>query len=57
MSSHVTGRPLLSRDTLAKTTAKIAALPLAPGDVWEYNATADVPGRIIEVASGIELPP
>ena len=57
MSSHVTGRPLLSRDTLAKTTAKIAALPLAPGDVWEYNVTTDVLGWTIGVASGIELPP
>jgi CubicO group peptidase (beta-lactamase class C family) len=43
--------------TLAETTAKIAALPLAyqPGDVWEYSAATDVLGRVIEVASGMEL--
>jgi CubicO group peptidase (beta-lactamase class C family) len=50
---------ITSRDvTLAETTAKIAALPLAyqPGDVWEYGVAAtDVLGRVIEVASGMEL--
>jgi CubicO group peptidase (beta-lactamase class C family) len=50
---------ILSRDvTLAETTAKIAALPLAyqPGDVWDYNSAAtDVLGRVIEVVSGMEL--
>src|SRR5262249_33802788 len=49
---------VLSRDvTLAETTAKIAALPLAyqPGEVWEYSAATEVLGRIIEVVSGMEL--
>ena len=49
---------ILSRDvTLAETTAKIAALPLAyqPGEVWEYSAATDVLGRVIEVVSGMEL--
>ena len=49
---------ILKRDvTLAETTAKIAALPLAyqPGDVWEYSAATDVLGRVIEVVSGMEL--
>ena len=49
---------ILSRDvTLAETTAKIAALPLAhqPGEVWEYSAATDVLGRVIEVVSGLEL--
>jgi CubicO group peptidase (beta-lactamase class C family) len=49
---------ILSRDmTLAETTAKIAALPLAyqPGEVWDYSAATDVLGRVIEVASGMEL--
>src|SRR5215468_6418545 len=43
--------------TLAETTAKIAALPLAhqPGEVWEYSAATEVLGRIIEVVSGMEL--
>src|SRR5215468_526285 len=43
--------------TLAETTAKIAALPLAhqPGEVWEYSAATDVLGRVIEVVSGMEL--
>src|SRR5262249_20156485 len=50
---------ITSRDvTLAATTAKIAALPLAyqPGEVWEYSAAAfEVLGRVIEVVSGMEF--
>src|SRR5215813_11196976 len=49
---------ILRRDvTLAETTAKIAALPLAyqPGEVWEYSSATEVLGRIIEVVSGMEL--
>jgi len=49
---------ILRRDvTLAETTAKIAALPLAhqPGEVWEYSAATEVLGRVIEVVSGMEL--
>lgn len=43
--------------TLAEMVTKISNLPLAhqPGDVWEYSAAVDVLGRVIEVASGMDL--
>jgi CubicO group peptidase (beta-lactamase class C family) len=43
--------------TLAEFVTKIAKLPLAhqPGEVWEYSMATDVLGRVIEVASGMEL--
>ncbi len=41
--------------TLAEFVTKISKLPLAhqPGTVWEYGMSADVLGRIVEVASGM----
>lgn len=44
-------------DTLADTVTKLSKLPLAyqPGEVWEYSMAVDVLGRVIEVASGMEL--
>jgi CubicO group peptidase (beta-lactamase class C family) len=47
-----------SRDTtLAEMITRMSKLPLAhqPGDVWEYSMATDVLGRVIEVASGMEL--
>ncbi|GLH80176.1 serine hydrolase [Bradyrhizobium sp. SSBR45G] len=43
--------------TLAEMVTKMSKLPLAnqPGQVWEYSAATDVLGRIVEVASGMEL--
>jgi CubicO group peptidase (beta-lactamase class C family) len=43
--------------TMADFVAVLARLPLAhqPGDVWEYGLSADVLGRVIEVASGEPL--
>src|SRR5215831_11444685 len=43
--------------TLAEFVTKISKLPLAnqPGEVWEYSMATDVLGRVIEVASGMEL--
>jgi CubicO group peptidase (beta-lactamase class C family) len=43
--------------TLAEMVTKISRLPLAhqPGEVWEYSMAVDVLGRVIEVASGMEL--
>jgi CubicO group peptidase (beta-lactamase class C family) len=43
--------------TLAEMVTKMSKLPLAhqPGDVWEYSMATDVLGRVIEVASGMEL--
>jgi CubicO group peptidase (beta-lactamase class C family) len=45
----------LARDgTLKEFVSRVAQLPLAhqPGEVWEYGHSADVLGRVIEVASG-----
>ena len=43
--------------TLADFVSALAHLPLAhqPGEVWEYGLSADVLGRVVEVASGEPL--
>jgi CubicO group peptidase (beta-lactamase class C family) len=43
--------------TLKDFVSRLARLPLAhqPGEVWEYGHSADVLGRVIEVASGQSL--
>ena len=43
--------------SLADMVTKIASLPLLhqPGEVWEYSVSTDVLGRVIEVASGMDL--
>jgi CubicO group peptidase (beta-lactamase class C family) len=49
---------IIDRDqTLAEMVTKISKLPLAhqPGEVWEYSMAVDVLGRVIEVASGMDL--
>lgn len=49
---------VLDRNTsLAEMVSKISALPLAhqPGEVWDYSLSVDVLGRVLEVASGMEL--
>jgi CubicO group peptidase (beta-lactamase class C family) len=48
----------LARDsTLKDFVSRVAKLPLAhqPGEVWEYGHSADVLGRVVEVASGQPL--
>jgi CubicO group peptidase (beta-lactamase class C family) len=48
----------LARDgTLKDFVSRLARLPLAhqPGEFWEYSHSADVLGRVIEVASGQPL--
>ena len=43
--------------TIADFVSALAQLPLAhqPGEVWEYGLSADVLGRVVEVASGEPL--
>ncbi len=43
--------------SLAEMVTKLAKLPLVhqPGTAWEYGMSTDVLGRIVEVASGMEL--
>src|SRR5439155_8155307 len=48
----------LARDsTLKDFVSRVARMPLAhqPGEVWDYGHSADVLGRVIEVASGQPL--
>ena len=44
-------------ETLAATVARIGRLPLLfhPGECWEYGFSTDVLGRLVEVASGLDL--
>jgi CubicO group peptidase (beta-lactamase class C family) len=49
---------LFDRDqSNAEFAAKIAKLPLLnhPGTTWDYSMSTDVLGRVVEVASGMEL--
>lgn len=43
--------------SLADMVKTIASLPLLhqPGEAWEYSVSTDVLGRVVEVASGMEL--
>jgi len=64
---HLTG-PLLrqafeavnvgdEKQTNAEMVAKLGKLPLAyqPGSTWQYGMSSDVLGRVVEIASGIDL--
>jgi CubicO group peptidase (beta-lactamase class C family) len=46
--------PVFTAPSLADMIKTVASLPLAhqPGEAWEYSVSADVLGRIVEVASG-----
>jgi len=65
--AHLTG-PLLKeayeaakvadeKQTNAELVAKLADVPLAyqPGSTWQYGLSTDVLGRVVEIASGIDL--
>jgi CubicO group peptidase (beta-lactamase class C family) len=65
--AHLTG-PLLKscydganvvdeKQTNAEMVGKLGRLPLAyqPGTTWQYGVSTDVLGRVVEVASGVEL--
>jgi CubicO group peptidase (beta-lactamase class C family) len=65
--AHLTGPLLKSRyeranvvdekQTNAEMVGKLGTLPLAyqPGTTWQYGVSTDVLGRVVEVASGMEL--
>ncbi len=48
---------IFAAKSLQEMVEKVAALPLLhhPGDAWEYSVASDVLGRVVEVASGMEL--
>ena len=65
--AHLTG-PLLKqayeaanvgdeKQTNAEMATKLAAVPLAyqPGSTWQYGMSTDALGRVVEVASGMDL--
>jgi CubicO group peptidase (beta-lactamase class C family) len=65
--AHLAGPPLKlayeaaniadEKQSNAEMVAKLGKLPLAyqPGSTWQYGMSTDVLGRVVEVASGIEL--
>lgn len=48
---------IFASKSLADMVATIASMPLEhqPGEFWEYSVSTDVLGRIVEVASGMDL--
>ena len=55
--AYETANVLDEKQTNADMVAKIGKLPLAyqPGSTWQYGVSTDVLGRVVEVASGMEL--
>jgi CubicO group peptidase (beta-lactamase class C family) len=49
--------PIFTASSLAEMVKTIASMPLLhqPGDFWEYSVGVDVLGRVVEVASGMDL--
>jgi len=49
--------PIDEKQTNIEMVGKLAKIPLAyqPGSTWQYGMSTDVLGRVVEVASGIEL--
>jgi len=48
---------IFGADSLAGMVKTIATMPLLhqPGEAWEYSVSTDVLGRVVEVASGMDL--
>jgi CubicO group peptidase (beta-lactamase class C family) len=55
--AYVQADPLNWQETTAEMVTKVARLPLAaqPETAWEYSLATDVLGRVVEVASGLDL--
>ncbi len=49
--------PIFTAGSLAEMVKTIASMPLLhqPGEFWEYSVGVDVLGRVVEVASGMDL--
>ncbi len=49
--------PIFTAKSLEEMVKTIAGLPLLhqPGEFWEYSVSTDVLGRVVEVASGMDL--
>jgi CubicO group peptidase (beta-lactamase class C family) len=48
---------IFNSKSLAEMVKTVATMPLLhqPGEVWEYSVSTDVLGRVVEVASGMDL--
>jgi len=48
---------IFAAKSLAEMVKTIASMPLLhqPGEAWEYSVSSDVLGRVVEVASGMDL--
>jgi CubicO group peptidase (beta-lactamase class C family) len=48
---------IFNSKSLAEMVKAVAGMPLLhqPGEVWEYSVSTDVLGRVVEVASGMDL--
>jgi CubicO group peptidase (beta-lactamase class C family) len=48
---------IFNSKSLAEMVKTVASMPLLhqPGEVWEYSVSTDVLGRVVEVASGMDL--
>ena len=48
---------MFAAKSLAEMVKTIASMPLLhqPGEAWEYSVSSDVLGRVVEVASGMDL--
>jgi len=58
LKSHYAGAGVVDeKQTNAELVGKLGRLPLAyqPGTTWQYGVSTDVLGRVVEVASGMEL--
>jgi CubicO group peptidase (beta-lactamase class C family) len=58
LKSHYEGAGVVDeKQTNAELVGKLGRLPLAyqPGTTWQYGVSTDVLGRVVEVASGMEL--
>jgi CubicO group peptidase (beta-lactamase class C family) len=49
--------PIFTAKSLEEMVKTIASMPLLhqPGEFWEYSVSTDVLGRVVEVASGMDL--
>jgi CubicO group peptidase (beta-lactamase class C family) len=49
--------PIFTSKSLAEMVKTIAGMPLLhqPGEFWEYSVSTDVLGRVVEMASGMDL--
>jgi CubicO group peptidase (beta-lactamase class C family) len=55
--AYVDANVMDEKQTNAEMVARLAKVPLAyqPGSIWQYGMSSDVLGRVVEIASGMNL--